>query len=111
MNARRRRSVSERRARHRPSGSPSSRRRQSVSPRLSEEERGEEDRKETGGDGKSVSPSLRKAEKSGVGRRTSMFSTWETFARKRYEKGREDERKAQAKRIAELEKTARKCGA
>ena len=33
-----------------------------------------------------------------------MFSTWETFSRKRYEKGREDERKAQAKRIAELEK-------
>ena len=32
-----------------------------------------------------------------------LFSTWETFARKRYEKGREDERKEQAKRIAELE--------
>ena len=43
--------------------------------------------------------------------RDTMLSTWETFARKRYEKGREDERKegregreAQAKRIAELEK-------
>ena len=35
--------------------------------------------------------------------RDTMLSTWETFARKRYEKGREDERKAQAKRIAELE--------
>ena len=33
-----------------------------------------------------------------------MFSTWETFAKKRYEKGREDERKVQAKRIVELEK-------
>ena len=35
--------------------------------------------------------------------RDTMLSTWETFARKRYEKGREDERKEQAKRIAELE--------
>ena len=35
--------------------------------------------------------------------RDTMLSTWETFARKRYEKGREDEREAQAKRIAELE--------
>ena len=33
-----------------------------------------------------------------------LFSTWETFAKKRYEKGREDERKVQAKRIVELEK-------
>jgi hypothetical protein len=40
-----------------------------------------------------------------------LFSTWEMFSRKRYEKGREDERKegregreALAKRIAELEK-------
>ncbi len=35
--------------------------------------------------------------------RDTMLSTWETFAKKRYEKGREDEREAQAKRIAELE--------
>ena len=35
--------------------------------------------------------------------RDTMLSTWETFARKRYEKGREDERKAQAKSLAERE--------
>ena len=59
---------------------------------------------------KSEMPNLRKLSQSGD--RTSMlFSTWETFSRKRYEKGREDERKegreereALAKRIAELEK-------
>ena len=36
-----------------------------------------------------------------------MLSTWETFARKRYEKGREEgreEREALAKRVSELEK-------
>ena len=31
-----------------------------------------------------------------------MFSAWETFSEKRYEKGREDGREEQAKRIAEL---------
>ena len=40
--------------------------------------------------------------------RDVMLSTWETFSKKRYEKGREEgreeERKAQAKRVAELEK-------
>ena len=35
--------------------------------------------------------------------RDTMLSTWETFARKRYERGREDEREAQAKRIAKIE--------
>ena len=35
--------------------------------------------------------------------RDTMLSTWETFSRKRYEKGREDEREEQAKRIAERE--------
>ena len=43
-----------------------------------------------------------------------MFSTWETFAKKRYEKGRADEREegreereALAKRVAELEEQIR----
>lgn len=35
--------------------------------------------------------------------RDTMLSTWETFAKRRYERGREDEREAQAKRIAEIE--------
>ena len=36
--------------------------------------------------------------------RDAMLSTWETFAKRRYDKGREDEREAQAKRIVELER-------
>ena len=35
--------------------------------------------------------------------RDTMLSTWETFARKRYVKGREDEREEQAKIIAKIE--------
>ncbi len=35
--------------------------------------------------------------------RDAMLSTWETFARKRYVKGREDEREEQAKIIAKIE--------